>query len=133
VASVASTFFASLIAAPGQRGQPPDLVHGQLGEQAEEAPDIGILGVAPELPVFIGAGAVALSQMAPVAVLPILAPEAVVISGVVRPKASAPSMRRTRSAPMTMLPHWIAAAHLQHHAVGGGTIPRNHSFAEACS
>ena len=35
-----------------------------------------------------------------------LSPEAVVRSGVVRPKASLPSIRRTSSTPLMMLPHW---------------------------
>ena len=53
-ASVASTFFASLISAPRQRFQPGDLGQRQVGEQAQEAADIGVLGVAPELPVVVG-------------------------------------------------------------------------------
>ena len=47
----------------------------------------------------------ALSQTAPCAVLPILAPDAVVMSGWVRPKSSKLSMRRPSSTPLTMLPH----------------------------
>ena len=45
------------------------------------------------------------SQTAPLAVLPIFAPEAVVISGEVRPKISWLSTRLVRSMPVTMLPH----------------------------
>ena len=48
----------------------------------------------------------AFSQIAPSAVLPILAPDAVVISGDVRPNTSWLSTRRVRSMPVTMLPHW---------------------------
>jgi 2-octaprenyl-6-methoxyphenol hydroxylase len=39
-------------------------------------------------------------------VLPIFAPSAVVISGVVTPNSSAPSMRRPSSMPLTIFPHW---------------------------
>ncbi len=46
------------------------------------------------------------SQTAPAAVLPILAPEEVVISGVVRPNKGAVCMRRPSSMPDTTLPHW---------------------------
>ena len=38
-------------------------------------------------------------------------------SGVVRPKPCLPSVRRISSAPETMLPPLVRAAHLQHHAV----------------
>ena len=85
VASVASTFLASLISAPAERREPGDLVHRQQGEQLQEALDVGILGVAPELPVVVRPTASpALSQTAPAAVLPILAPDDVVSSGQVR-------------------------------------------------
>ena len=57
VASVASTFLASLISWPLQRGEPRDLVERQHGEQLEEARDVAVLGVAPELPVVVGADA----------------------------------------------------------------------------
>ena len=48
----------------------------------------------------------ALSQTAPLAVLPIFSPEAVVISGVVSACSCGVPMRRPRSMPLTMLPHW---------------------------
>ena len=48
----------------------------------------------------------AFSHTAPLTVLPIFPPEAVVSSGVVRPKTSMPSLRRLSSTPLTMLPHW---------------------------
>ena len=48
----------------------------------------------------------ALSQTAPAAVLPILAPEEVVISGAVSANNCAFTMRRPRSMPVTILPHW---------------------------
>ena len=48
----------------------------------------------------------ALSHTAPAAVLPILAPDDVVISGEVSANICAPSMRRPSSMPLTMLPHW---------------------------
>ena len=47
-----------------------------------------------------------MSHTAPAADLPIFAPDAVVISGVVSPKAIFWSVRRFRSTPETMLPHW---------------------------
>ena len=47
-----------------------------------------------------------MSHTAPAAVLPILAPDEVVISGVVSANSCALSMRRPRSMPLTMLPHW---------------------------
>ena len=34
--------------------QPRDFIKRQIGEQFQEAPDIGIFGVAPVLPVIIG-------------------------------------------------------------------------------
>ena len=37
-----------------QRGQPCDLVERQIGEQPQEAADVAIVGVAPELPVVVG-------------------------------------------------------------------------------
>ena len=43
VASVASTILASLISAPGSALQPRDLVQRQVGEQLQEAPDIGVV------------------------------------------------------------------------------------------
>ena len=48
----------------------------------------------------------ALSQTAPSTDLPIFRPSAVVSSGVVSPNTSAPEMRRVRSMPLTMFPHW---------------------------
>ena len=48
----------------------------------------------------------ALSHTAPAAVLPILAPELVVISGEVSANSCTFDMRRPRSMPLTMLPHW---------------------------
>ena len=59
-----------------------DLVERQFGEQLQEAADVAVLGVPPELPVLVGrAASSALSQTAPCAVLPILAPDEVVMSG----------------------------------------------------
>ena len=46
------------------------------------------------------------SHTAPAAVLPILAPEDVVSSGVVRAKNCWFSTRRPNSMPETILPHW---------------------------
>ena len=37
-----------------KRLQARDLVHRQLGVELEEAADVGVLGVAPELPVLVG-------------------------------------------------------------------------------
>ena len=37
-----------------ERLQPGDLVQRQIGEQAQEAADVGVLGVPPELPVIVG-------------------------------------------------------------------------------
>ena len=54
VAAVASAILASLIAAPP--AEPAlDLVQRQVGEQSQEAPDIGIGRIPPELPIIIGA------------------------------------------------------------------------------
>ena len=64
-----------------QRRELGDLVQRQVGEQLQEALDVGVLGVAPELPVVVGRQLSSLSQTAPAAVLPILAPDAVVSSG----------------------------------------------------
>ena len=83
VASVARIFLASLSSAPLSCFQPRDFVYRQIGEQPQEAPDIGVLGVAPELPIIVGRQLSAFSHTAPAAVLPILAPDEVVISGVV--------------------------------------------------
>ena len=41
-----------------QRFQPSDFGQRQVGEQAQEAADVGVLGVAPELPVIVGREAV---------------------------------------------------------------------------
>ena len=49
-----AVFFASLISAPCKLLKARDLVERELGEQAQEAPDIGVFGVAPELPIFVG-------------------------------------------------------------------------------
>ena len=107
VASMASTFLASLSSAPAERVEPVDLVQRQLGEQPQEAPDIGVLGVAPELPVLERRAACwRPARPRPAAVLPIFWPAAVVISGVVRPNSWLPSIRRPSSTPLTMLPHW---------------------------
>ena len=46
------------------------------------------------------------SQTVPDSVLPNLVPSDFVISGVVSACALPPSMRRMRSTPATMLPHW---------------------------
>jgi hypothetical protein len=46
------------------------------------------------------------SQMVAPSVFPIFRPSAVVISGVDRACAAAPSVRRTRSTPAVMFPHW---------------------------
>ena len=53
VAAVASSFFASLISAPASASSRAISGQRQIGEQAQEAADIGILGVAPELPVIV--------------------------------------------------------------------------------
>jgi len=45
-------------------------------------------------------------ETAPAAVLPIFAPDDVVISGAVNANRCASRMRRPRSMPLTMLPHW---------------------------
>ena len=55
VASVASAILASLIAAPCKCFERVDLVERQIGEQFEEPADIGVGGVAPELPIIVGA------------------------------------------------------------------------------
>ena len=39
---------------PGQAFQPADLIERQHREEPQEPTDVGILGVAPELPVIIG-------------------------------------------------------------------------------
>ena len=50
----------------------------------------------------------AVSQTAPFSLLPNLVPSDLVTSGLVIPYASPCAMRRTRSMPLTMLPHWSA-------------------------
>jgi hypothetical protein len=85
--------------------QPGDLVERQIGEQPQEAADIAVVGVPPELPIIIGRKLFGIEPDAPETVLPILPPSAVVISGVVRPNTSTPSIRRDSSMPLTIFPH----------------------------
>ena len=49
-----------------QRAQPLDLVQRQFGEQLQEAHHVGVLGVAPELPVIVGAAQVGVEPDRPV-------------------------------------------------------------------
>jgi len=64
--------------------KPGDLVERQQGEQAQEAANVGVLGVAPELPIVVGRQKGRIEPDRARRVLPILAPDAVVISGAVR-------------------------------------------------
>ena len=67
-----------------KRGELGDLVERQRREQFQEPRNVGVLGIAPILPIIVDRSMSELSQTAPAAVLPILAPEAVVSSGEVR-------------------------------------------------
>ena len=49
VAASASAFFASLISRAAERLQPGDLVQRQVGEQAQELADVGVLRVPPDI------------------------------------------------------------------------------------
>ena len=51
---MARIFFASLLSWPLQRFQPCDLRQRHVGEELEEAADVGVLGVAPVLPEIVG-------------------------------------------------------------------------------
>ena len=57
------------------------------------------------------------SHSASPSVLPYLVPSGLVISGVTKAWACAPSARRISSTPAVMFPHWSVAAVLQRHAV----------------
>ena len=68
--------------------EPGDFLNRRLGEEAQKAADIGILGIAPELPVFISRQLIAVEPDGTADTLSIFAAEAVAIRGVVRPKKS---------------------------------------------
>ena len=117
-----------------QRLQPRDLIQRQVGEQPQEAADIGVFGVAPELPVIVRAQLVRRSATRrPAAVLPILAPEAVVISGVV-----SPNTRLRVGAPHQVdagddVAPLVGAAHLQVHAMAAVQLAEIVALQDRCS
>ena len=67
----------------GQAFEPADFAQRQKSEQLQEPADVGVVDIAPELPVVVGREHGLIEPDAPAAVLPILAPDAMVISGVV--------------------------------------------------
>ena len=70
--------------------------------------DQAVYDVPVEISAVLGTAQIPVSQLLKMgrgAVLPIFAPEAVVISGDVRPNSARSSARRPRSTPLTILPH----------------------------
>ena len=110
-----------------------DLVQRQVGEQAHEAADVGVLGVAPELPVVVGAE---LFGVQPDRALGRLAHLA----------AGGRGQQRRGQAEGGLLVHaadqvdarddiapLVRAAHLQGARRGGGSAPGSPPTASACS
>ena len=133
VASIGEDFLGLVDFGVAQFFEPRDFVQRQIGEQFQEAPDIGIFGVAPELPVIIGRERSGFSHTAPAAVLPILAPDEVVISGVVRPNRFGIRHAPPKLDAIDDIAPLIRAAHLQRAAMALVQARRNHSPARSCS
>src|SRR4029078_3387870 len=106
VASVASTFLASLLSPPCSAASLLISLIGRIVKSFRNLTTSASSTLRQYCQKSYGENWSALSQTAPCAVLPILAPEAVVSSGVVSANNCGVPMRRPRSTPLTMLPHW---------------------------
>ena len=89
-----------------QRRQAGDLVHRQIGEQLQEMPDVGVLGVAPILPVVVGAELVGVEPHGAGRGLAHLGAGRGGHQRRGQREQLRLCMRRPRSMPLTILPHW---------------------------
>ena len=106
VASVARIFLASLVSLPSSFSR-REISSSSRSVNSRRNRPTSASSVLRQYCQYSKAGSrSSLSHTAPWAVLPILAPEVAVISGEVSPNKVRLSMRRARSTPETMLPHW---------------------------
>mmetsp|Transcript_20002 Transcript_20002/g.46148 ORF Transcript_20002/g.46148 Transcript_20002/m.46148 type:complete len:242 (+) Transcript_20002:279-1004(+) len=106
VASFASTTLASLMAAPERVSSSSICSCGSSVKMRRNRPTSASAVLRQNCQYSNGVSRSLLSQTAPLAVLPIFLPSAVVSNGAVSPKSEAPSTRRASSTPLMMLPHW---------------------------
>ncbi len=92
-----------------QGAQAAHLIHRQFAEQGEEATDVAIIAVAPELPEVERRQALGVEPYRTLRRLcPSCARHCVASSGMVRPNSWAPPWRRDSSTPLMMFAHWSA-------------------------